>query len=88
MGRFPAPCAVGFLCVTWLEVATDVILPMCYAKTTHGRLFQQFGPPESTGGRGLLLDALALADHSLILCRPLVPKIWMKNDCTSPVLGS
>ena len=45
--------------------ATDVILSMCYAKTTHGRLLQQFGPLESTGGRGLLLDALALADHSL-----------------------
>ena len=68
--------------------ATDVILSMCYAKTTHGRLLQQFGPLESTGGRGLLLDALALADHSLDIVSAFVPKIWTKNDCTSPVLGS
>ena len=68
--------------------ATDVILSMCYAKTTHGRLLQQFGPLESTGGRGLLLDAWHWRTTAWILCRPLVPKIWMKNDCTNPVLGS
>lgn len=43
--------------------ATDVILSMCYAKTAHGRLLQQFGALEDMGGRGMLLDALALADH-------------------------
>ncbi|KFI68292.1 helicase [Bifidobacterium magnum] len=45
--------------------ATDVILSMSYAKTPHGRLLQQFGVIESDGGRGMLLDALALADRSL-----------------------
>ena len=45
--------------------ATDVILSMCYAKTVHGRLLQQFGMLESEGGRGMLLDALALADRHL-----------------------
>ncbi|RSX52909.1 helicase [Bifidobacterium goeldii] len=45
--------------------ATDVILSLCYAKTVHGRLLQQFGLLESEGGRGMLLDALALADRHL-----------------------
>lgn len=45
--------------------ATDVIIAMCYAKTTHGRLLQQFGVVESDGGRGMLMDALALADRNL-----------------------
>ena len=45
--------------------ATDVILSTCYAKTSHGRLLQQFGALEDSGGRGMLLDALALADHNL-----------------------
>ncbi len=45
--------------------ATDVILSMSYAKTSHGRLLQQFGALESDGGRGMLLDALALADHNI-----------------------
>ena len=45
--------------------ATDVIISMCYAKTVHGRLLQQFGVVESEGGRGMLLDALALADRNL-----------------------
>ncbi|HCA74190.1 MAG TPA: helicase [Bifidobacterium sp.] len=45
--------------------ATDAILAMCYAKTTHGRLLQQFGTLESDGGRGMLLDALAVPDRHL-----------------------
>ena len=45
--------------------ATDVILSLCYAKTVHGRLLQQFGVVEHEGGRGMLLDALALADRNL-----------------------
>ena len=45
--------------------ATDVVLAMCYAKTTHGRLLQQFGAVESDGGRGMLLDALAVPDRHL-----------------------
>ena len=45
--------------------ATDAILAMCYAKTTHGRLLQQFGALESDGGRGMLLDALAVPDRHL-----------------------
>ncbi|MDF7665512.1 helicase [Bifidobacterium sp. ESL0745] len=45
--------------------ATDVILSLCFAKTTHGRLLQQFGSLEGEGGDGKLLDALALADRNL-----------------------
>lgn len=45
--------------------ATDVILSLCYAKTVHGRLLQQFGVLEHEGGRGMVLDALALADRNL-----------------------
>ncbi|WP_274619213.1 helicase [Bifidobacterium amazonense] len=45
--------------------ATDVILALCYAKTTHGRLLQQFGPLEGDCGQRLLLDALALADRNV-----------------------
>ncbi|MBM6700015.1 helicase [Bifidobacterium pullorum subsp. saeculare] len=44
---------------------TDVILTLCYAKTSHGRLIQQFGPLEDGGGRGVLLDAMALPDRHL-----------------------
>ena len=42
---------------------TDAIVAMCYAKTSHGRLLQQFGAFEAEGGRGMLLDALAVADR-------------------------
>lgn len=50
-------------------VATDVILSLCYAKTSHGRLLQQFGILEEEGGSGMLLDALALAKRHLdIVC--------------------
>ena len=42
---------------------TDAIVAMCYAKTSHGRLLQQFGALEAEGGRGMLLDALAVADR-------------------------
>lgn len=45
--------------------STDVILSLCYAKTVHGRLLQQFGVLEGEGGRAMLLDALALCDRHL-----------------------
>ena len=45
--------------------ATDAILSVSYAKTSHGRLLQQFGTLESENGRGLLLDALAVPDRHL-----------------------
>lgn len=44
---------------------TDVILSLCYAKTSHGRLLQQFGALEEAGGRGMLLDALAVTNRHL-----------------------
>lgn len=43
--------------------SSDAILSLCYAKTSHGRLLQQFGYLESEGGKGMLLDALALSRH-------------------------
>lgn len=46
-------------------VATDVIMSLCYAKTSHGRLLQQFGLLEEEGGSGMLLDSLALARRHL-----------------------
>lgn len=46
-------------------IATDVILSLCYAKTSHGRLLQQFGLLEEEGGKGMLLDSLALARRHL-----------------------
>ena len=46
-------------------VATDVIMSLCYAKTSHGRLLQQFGVLEEEGGSAMLLDALALARRHL-----------------------
>lgn len=49
--------------------ATDVILSLCYAKTSHGRLLQQFDVLEEEGGKGILLDSLALARRNLdIVC--------------------
>ncbi len=49
--------------------ATDVILSLCYAKTSHGRLLQQFGVLEEEGGKSMLLDSLALARRNLdIVC--------------------
>ena len=47
--------------------ATDVIVAMCYAKTVHGRMLQQFGALEEPGGRGMLLDALALSERHVDL---------------------
>ncbi|PWG60136.1 helicase [Bifidobacterium catulorum] len=42
--------------------STDVIITFGFARTTHGRMLQQFGPVlESAGGADMLLDALALA---------------------------
>ena len=55
---------IGIREVTGIKV-TDVILTLCYAKTMHGRLIQQFGPLEDGGGSGMLLDALALPDRHL-----------------------
>ena len=46
-------------------IATDVILSLCYAKTSHGRLLQQFGLLEEEDGKCMLLDALALARRHL-----------------------
>lgn len=45
--------------------ATDVVLSLCYAKTAHGRLIQQFGRLEDDGGDRLLLDSCALARRRL-----------------------
>jgi flagellar biosynthesis/type III secretory pathway chaperone len=45
--------------------ANDAIISLCYAKTSHGRLLQQFGYLEGEGGKGMLLDALALADRDV-----------------------
>ncbi|WP_257640432.1 helicase [Alloscardovia macacae] len=45
--------------------STDVILTIGYAKTTQGRLIQQFGAIENPDGEGMLLDALALAHAKL-----------------------
>ncbi|TPF97921.1 helicase [Bifidobacterium sp. UTCIF-39] len=39
----------------------DVIITFGFARTTHGRLLQQFGMLELNGGDAMLLDALALA---------------------------
>ena len=45
--------------------STDVIISFGFAKTSHGRLLQQFGDLEGDGGAGMLLDALALAGRNL-----------------------
>ena len=45
--------------------STDVILSLGFAKTSHGRLLQQFGDLEGEGGAGMLLDAMALANRNL-----------------------
>ncbi|BDR55188.1 helicase [Bombiscardovia apis] len=42
---------------------TDAILSIGFAKTSHGRLLQQFGKLEGEGGSGMLLDALAVAER-------------------------
>ncbi|NMN01590.1 helicase [Bifidobacterium panos] len=55
---------IGIREVAGIET-TDVILSLCYAKTSHGRLLQQFGALEEAGGRGMLLDALALTNRHL-----------------------
>ncbi|WP_236632711.1 helicase [Bifidobacterium xylocopae] len=48
---------------------TDAILSVGFAKTSHGRLLQQFGKLEGEGGSGMLLDALALAQRNVdIVC--------------------
>ena len=47
------------------SMGDDVILSLCYAKTAHGRLLQQFGSLEGDHGDRLLLDACALARRDL-----------------------
>ncbi|OZG50357.1 helicase [Bombiscardovia coagulans] len=48
---------------------TDAIISIGFAKTSHGRLLQQFGKLEGDGGSGMLLDALALAQrHVDLVC--------------------
>lgn len=54
--------------------ATDVVLSLCYAKTTHGRLIQQFGRLEDDGGDRLLLDACALARRRLDITAAFGPE--------------
>lgn len=55
-------------------VATDVIMSLCYAKTSHGRLLQQFGVLEEEGGSAMLLDALALARRHLDIASAFTSK--------------
>ncbi|MFT8705347.1 helicase [Bifidobacterium aquikefiricola] len=43
----------------------DVIISFGFAKTSHGRLLQQFGELEGEAGKGMLLDALALSSRNL-----------------------
>lgn len=43
--------------------ATDSIISLCFAKTSHGRLLHQFGSIEGESGASLLLQACALADR-------------------------
>ncbi|WP_418969663.1 helicase [Alloscardovia omnicolens] len=45
--------------------STDVILTTGFAKTTQGRLIQQFGIVDNPAGEGMLLDALALGHSKL-----------------------
>ncbi|MDK6663874.1 helicase [Alloscardovia omnicolens] len=45
--------------------STDVILTTGFAKTTQGRLIQQFGVVENPAGEGMILDALALGHAKL-----------------------
>ncbi|RSX55008.1 helicase [Bifidobacterium dolichotidis] len=65
MGRFLRHVRIVDIMDVAGASATDVILSMSYAKTSHGRLLQQFGDIESEGGKGMLLDTLALADHNI-----------------------
>ena len=46
-------------------VGVDVIVSLCYAKTAHGRLLQQFGSLEGEHGDRLLLDACALGRRNV-----------------------
>ncbi len=43
--------------------SNDVIITMGFAKTSHGRLIQQFGALETPGAHGMLLDALAMGHN-------------------------
>ncbi|MCB5658860.1 hypothetical protein LIQ27_22450, partial [Bacteroides fragilis] len=54
MGRFLRHVRIVDIADVAGARATDVILSMSYAKTTHGRLLQQFGVLENNGGRGML----------------------------------
>ena len=65
--------------------ATDVILSLSYAKTAHGRLLPAVRRRRcSAGGRGMLLDALALTSRHLDSSPPSVPRTWRMSVCTSP----
>ena len=65
MGRFLRHVRIVNIVEVAGARATDVILALGYARTSHGRLLQQFGPLEADNGQCLLLDALALADRDL-----------------------
>lgn len=65
MGRFLRHVRIVNIAEIAGAHATDTIIAMCYAKTTHGRLMQQFGKLEVHNGKNLLLDALALADRNV-----------------------
>ncbi|EFA22825.1 hypothetical protein [Bifidobacterium gallicum] len=65
MGRFLRHVRIVDIVDVAGASATDVIVSMSYAKTSHGRLLQQFSSIEHEGGKGMLLDALALSDHSI-----------------------
>ncbi len=65
MGRFLRHVRLMSINEASGAVATDVIMSLCYAKTSHGRLLQQFGLIEEEGGSSMLLDALALARRHL-----------------------
>lgn len=65
MGRFLRHVRIVDITDVAGAQATDAIISMSYAKTTHGRLLQQFGALQSEGGRGMLLDALALASRHI-----------------------
>lgn len=65
MDRFLRHVRLVDICDVAGARATDAVLSLSYAKTMHGRLLQQFGQIEGEEGRGMLLDALALANRDL-----------------------
>ncbi|MBT1160556.1 helicase [Bifidobacterium sp. SO1] len=65
MGRFLRHVRIVNITEVAGAHATDAIVAISYAKTTHGWLLQQFGTLEIENGQNLLLDALALADRNV-----------------------